>query len=381
MKTLNPGAILLFYDYPQVFLGTDSVDTLYACMVSLENEDGPSYACTPVSRRSATELSQGRKDLRSVFEHPELPEFYKASFVDDLNGSLLMQPAGYTRMPVEMLPEAGLVFNFEDEVAISASDLNTTVSFVSLNVPEAATEARIRATTLAGFLGIYQTAIQYLARTQAKRAKRPLKRDDDSFSADVYGFAKGSFTVKFRGSNETDIFGEIPAFSAAMQKLTEFLLQVRNPAEALDFLQSVKGHTASSLIRLLEFLSTHTCPIKVEWATPSMRSAVRVEADLGAIRELVARCRERSDLSIEEVTITGRLEAARHGAGTWTMISEEDNEPYSGDIHPESSVTVSGMRIEQTRYQFVCEETIEVVNGTGKEVRHLALKTVKVLDN
>jgi hypothetical protein len=380
MRTLYPGAVLLFYDYPQVFLGNDVVGTQYACMVCAESDDGPTYACTPVSQNRALQLLTGRLDLRTLFAQPELLEFYTASFPEGAEGSLVMHAAEYDQMPDSLLPEAGLLFQYQDEVAINAADLNTTVSYVSLGVPEAETSARIRSATLAQFLSIFQTTIRNFARFQAKLAKKPMKRDDDSFSADVFGFAKGSFTVKFRSSHPTDMFGEVPAFSAAMDRLSEFLKHIDNPDLAIHLLQSVKGHTASSLIKMLEFLAAHACPIKIEWATPSMRSADRAEARLGAIRELVAQCRARSDLSIEEVTIKGMLEAANHGAGTWTMVSEEDQELYSGGIHPESRATVSGMMILKTRYEFICEETIEVVKGTGKEVRQLSLKTVRVLD-
>ena len=378
-KSLRPILVLLFYDYPQVFIGLDDVGTNYVCMAVGEGDGVPTYLCVAISVNRKEELLRGVIDLRSAYSDPEIRDFYTAKSMGAEEVILRMESIPYLVVPEELLPETGLLFEEFDEVAVIAAELNTTVSYVSLGVPEAAETARIKSLTLASFLSIFQTTIKNLARISAKAAKNALKRDDDSFSADVFGFAKGSFTVKFRSSHSSDIFGDNPSFSTALAKLNEFLALADSPEKAIEFLQSVKGHTASSLIKFLVFLSENSCPIKVMWANPSMPSSSKTVTSLAAVKELVLLCKQRSDLSIEEMVIKGRISAADE-VGTWKIVSEDDQSIYSGEVHPESSVTLSGIILTNARYEFTCEEIVDVAKATGKETRKFLLRTVKKLD-
>lgn len=382
MRKLKQGLVLLFYDTPQVFLAKDEVGAQYVCMIGAEDgKHGPEYACTPLSPRRAKDLVAGKIDLRSVYEFPEIPEFMSAHFFGSDDITLETAIANYTTFPRKSLPETDLYFEGFDEVAETAAEMSTTVSFVSLEVPEAKAHARIHTNTLGEFLFIFQAMVRNFSRVAARLAKKPLKKSDDSYAADVFGFARGSFTIKFCSSHPSDMHGEHPAFTSAMEQINTFLNLSGNSKSALEYLQSVRGHTASSLIKLLNFLSEHEAAIRVEWANPSMTSASRSELDLPEIRRLVEICRQRSDLSVQEVVIRGRLDLAAQTAGTWKLISEEDKEVYSGEIAPGSTVSLNGAVIGDAVYEFFCEETVEVVAATGRENRRLFLKTMKKLSS
>jgi hypothetical protein len=288
-----------------------------------------------------------------------------------------MTRAEYSQLPKNFLPAPGLVFEDYDEVSLTASELNTTVSFVSLEVPEANESARIKATTLAGFLTIFQSAIRHFGRVAARAAKKPLKRNDDSCAADVFGFAKGSFTIKFRSSHPSDIVGENASFMAAMAQLNNFLSVANDPDKAIAFLQSVRGHAASSLIRMLDFLSEHQSAIRIDWANPSMTSSQRAQVNLDSIRTLVEICRQRADLSIEEVIIKGRVTKADVDAASWKIESEDDGEVYAGEIEIGSGINLSGITITDALYEFTCQEFAEVIPATGQERRRLVLLKIK----
>ncbi|KQV44898.1 DUF6575 domain-containing protein [Duganella sp. Root336D2] len=378
MKILTQDLVLLFYDVPQVFLARDQIGCRYVCMIGNDDTDsGPIYSCVAISAARADMLTSGKLDLRSVFEAPELSEFYLAHFSTGDDRTLAAKQAEYAIFPANSLPGEGLVFNEFDEVAQAAAELNTTVSFVSLDVPEAAQSARIRSATLGGFLFLFQAIVRNLSRSVARTAKRPLKRDDDSFAADVFGFAQGSFKIKFRSAYPSDITGESPVFTIAMAEVQKFLALADNPAKAIEYLQAVKGHTASSLIKLLGFLSEHAAGIHMEWATPSMSSAYGSRLELDNIRQLFEMCRLRTDLTVQEVILRGRVDLAAHKAGSWKIISEEDQESYSGEILPGSPISLSGMIITNAVYEFTCEEHIETVPATGREIRRLLLKNYK----
>ena len=380
MKSLYVDVELLYYDFPQVFIGRDAVAARYICMVIEDEEDGPIFACVPASAYRVRKLVCGQIDLRQAYEEPEILEVFNAQFTGEADAKLEMLPAQYDLLPQEMLPEAGLVFDAIDEVAQEAAELNTTISSVSLEVPEASGSARIKSTTLAGFLNLFESVVRNVGRSLARAARKPLKRDDDSFSADVFGFARGSFTIKFRSSHESDMFGENPAFSAAMSQLANFLALAEKPEQAVAFLQSVKGHTASSLIRMMSFLAEHSAAIKLEWATPSMAKAERSSIGLPALKNLVEICRQRSDLSIEIVGIKGRLSKVDVEAATWKIFSEAERETYSGEVAPESGIKLSGLITTDALYEFICQEVIEVVPATGQEMRTLFLQKIERIE-
>lgn len=380
MKKLTQGLVLLFYDVPQVFMGRDEVGGQYVCMIGAEDGDnGPIYECVSISPQRARELIKGAIDLRSIYESPEVSEFYSAHFLGEDDVSLVSTLSDYSTFPLRSLPEPGLFFEGFDEVAETAVDMATTVSFVSLEVPEADRQARIHTNTLGEFLFIFQAMVRNFSRVAARVAKKPLKKGDDSYAADVFGFAKGSFTVKFCSSHPSDMHGENPAFTSAMEQINRFLALSANTSAALEYLQSVRGHTASSLIKLLNFLSENDAAIRVEWANPSMVSANKSRLSLLQIRRLVEICKQRSDLSMQEVLIRGRLDLAAQTAGNWRLISEEDKEVYSGEIAEGSNISLNGAVIGDALYEFLCEEHVEIVAATGRENRRLFLKSMKKL--
>jgi hypothetical protein len=379
MKKLLVEVVLLYYDYPQVFVGRDEVDSRYLCMITDDGELGPNFACMPVSRRRISELTSGRLDLRDAFEQPEVAEFYVAQFSQSADASLTMNNADYSEMPRHFLPAPGVIFEDYDEVSLTAAELNSTVSFVSLEVPESSDSTRIRSSTLAGFLNIFQAMVRNFGRVAARAAKKPLKRGDDSYSADVFGFAMGSFTIKFRSSHPSDLVGESPTLSAAMAQLNRFLAVSDDPDKAIAFLQSVRGHTASSLIKMLEFLLQHSSAIRVNWANPSMTSSQGAQMPLHAIKTLVEICRQRSDLSVEEVVIRGRVSKADVDAASWKIESDDDHEVYSGEISPGSGINLNGITITDALYEFTCQEVAEVVPATGQERKKLLLLSIKKL--
>lgn len=379
MKKLIPQIILLFYDYPQVFIGKNEVDTLFICMVTSEADSGQIYTCTPISIARKNQLVSGLLDLRTVFSKPEVQEFYQAEPNTAANDFMLLTALPEIAMPINLLPAEGLYFDALDEVALKAAELNTTVSYVSLGVPEAHENVRIKSTTLAEFLNVYQNALKNLTKLTAKEMNKPLKRNDDPFCTDVFGFSMGSFTIHLRSSAESDLLGNNYLLAMSLEKMNNFLTLVDDPDQAILYLQSIKGRTASSLIKLLAFLTEKSCTIKHRWANPEMMVSAKSEVTLGKIKGLATLCKRRNDLLIEDVTITGIVSAANKDTNTWKIISDEDQITYSGAVHEDADVTLSGITIGSVRYKFHCEELSENITATGKEVSNLFLKKIDVL--
>jgi hypothetical protein len=375
MRSLLLEVVLLDYDYPQVFVGGDKVGQSYACMVAEVNDYRPRYLCVPISAQRRKSLCSAGIDLFDVFSVPEIFEFYWLS-PDTFEVPAEMERAAFSFCPDMYLPKKGLIFEMEDEVAAKALEVRSTVAYASLSVPEAVSEARIHSRVLAEFLGLYQNALKNLSRFTSKLNGKSIPRDSEPYSTDVFGFSQGSFTIHLRSSEASDCLGENAALSMAFAGLNKFLDSTSDPMKSIEFLQGCKGHTASALIRLLRFLSENNCPLKHQWASPGMSQSSRSAAGLENVRRVIDLCRQREDLGVEEVVLRGVVDSADRTRGTWKVISTEES--YSGELHPLSDVDLSGVVIGNS-YILTCEERVEGVLGTGKEIKKLLLVKLQPL--
>lgn len=369
MKAIQLLHVLLDYDYPQVFVAHDPIGVRFVCMVVEEREQGPAFLCIPLSSQRCIELLSGKVDLRRVYEEPELPEFYYAS-PDDLTEPFNLELAQFGKTPDEWLPDHGLVFHYTDEVLIKAQELNSTVAFASLGVPEAYDEARIRTRKLSEFLAIYQGALRNLARAAVKFNGKAISKGEEPYESDVFGFCQGSFTVQIRSADSCDMLGENKALISAFTKLNEFLEIADDPDNAVRFLLDIKGHAASSLISLLNFISENDCPFANTWSTPGMQSSSRSKIRVASAQNVIQRCRLREDLGVEELELTGVVDSAKVSTSTWRI--DVDGMAYSGGVKEGSSLNLAGITVG-SRYTFYCEEKIEIVQGTGREVKVISL--------
>lgn len=369
MKNIKLLHTLLEYDYPQVFIGVDAVGTRYVCMIYEIVDGEPSFLCVPVSERRCADLCSEKVDLRQVFEQPEVDTFYTAR-PDDLTSPFEARVADMKFVPENMLPDHGLVFCHDDEVLNKAQELHSTVAYASLAVPESKNEPRIRTQKLSTFLTLYQSVLRHLSRAVAKADGKPIPKDEEPYESDVFGFCYGSFTVQIRSAEPGDMLGENKALVSALLKLNEFLELSGDPEKAIEFLQSVKGHAASSLIKLLGFISDNDCQLTNRWSTPVMERANQGRIRVKNAQRIVQQCRQMEDLGTEDLELEGVVDSADVTAGTWKILIGETF--ASGGTKEGADVQLAGI-VLGNRYRFFCEEKMEVVLGTGKEKRTLSL--------
>lgn len=363
---------LVYYDYPQVFIGCDDVGSYFACMAVAENELGPKYYCAPISEKRRDLLLLNHCDLRDIFKTPEVKEFYSGVFCSDTNGALTISKVRRKTCPKEYLPDSGVKFdNVDFEISKASIVLNSTIAFVSLSAYEAKGSARIRSVKLAEFLSIYQYTIKNLVKYIASKLDTPLSRDGSDYDMDVFGFSHGSFTVKVRSAQDNELFGDSAFLSKAFEELNEFLSLTEDHAAAIRYMQGVGKRAASSLIKLLEFMSKNSCPIKHQWANPNTGPSDKVSIDLQAIIELIGVCRSRNDLFNEEISIEGHFDVVNFTKNTWTLIESGTGKKYFGGIDELSNETLAGIVVRTTRYKVLCTVTAEIELGTTKEsIKH-----------
>ena len=369
MRVLRLIHTLLEYDIPQVFVGADVLGGRFVCMLSEVTTGEPTFLCVPVSDRRLKELLSSKIDLRCIYEDPELPEFYLSSPCDLLQ-PFEIQRASYKVVSKDMLPDHGLYFDHADEVLNKAQELNTTVAYASISVPESINEPRIRTRKLSEFLAIYQGVLRNLAKAAAKFNGKPIPKDEAPYESDVIGFCYGSFTVQVRSSDTCDILGENKALISAFSKLNEFFDLAGDPEDAMHFLLSIKGHAAASLITLLTFISENDCQFTNRWSTPGMSGSSTGRIRVASAQNIIQRCQQREDLGTEILELVGIVDSADVTAKTWKIIV--DGVAHSGTVHEGSELNLAGITLGN-KYKFRCEEKIEIILGTGREVKRLSL--------
>lgn len=379
MDKITPTTVLMYYDFPQVFVGKSAVDQNYCCMIISEEENGPKYICTAISNQRSIELSTGRIDLRRVFEAPESAKFFHAYCEASNEDAINLHLQDMVACPQALLPKAGLIFEEYDEVASKALELNATVSYASLSVPESEKQSRIRSTTLAQFLTHYQNVVKLIAKRAAKELKRQVAKDSYAHSLDVFGFSHGSFTVQLRSSNDGDLFADNHVLTSTLDRLSEFIENIENPDKAIEYLHSIRGHAASSIIRLLEFLDENKCPLKQQWATPRLGESRTSKTTVSGVRNLIEICKQRKDLTEVTVVLTGVVSSASINGNTWKLLNEEDGVQYNGDVQEGSNISMGGIVIQKKRYKFHCIERIDLNIGTGQEKTQLSVFDIEDL--
>lgn len=377
MRSLSLIHTLLEYDIPQVFVGMDVLGGRFVCMLSDITDGEPIFLCVPISDRRLKELLTSKLDLRCIYEDPESPEFYLCS-PSNLLQPFEIQLASYKVVSKNLLPDPGLYFDQTDEVLNKAQELNTTVAYASLSVPESVNEPRIRTRKLSEFLAIYQGVLKNLAKAVAKTSGKPIPKDEAPYESDVFGFCYGSFTVQVRSSDACDILGENKALTSAFSKLNEFLDLADDPENAMHFLLSIKGHAAASIINLLTFISENDCQLTNRWSTPGMSGSSMGRIRVVSAQKIIQRCRQREDLGTEVLELIGVVDSADVTAKTWKIIV--GGVPHSGTVHEGSNLNLAGITLGN-KYKFKCEEKIEMVLGTGREVKRLNLTRFEVSED
>lgn len=162
------------------------------------------------------------------------------------------------------------------------------------------------------------------------------------------------------------MLGENKALISAFTKLNEFLALADKPDEAVRFLLEIKGHAASSLISLLNFIAENDCPFSNTWSTPGMRSSSKSKIRVASAQNVIQRCRHREDLGVEDIELTGVVDSAKVSTSTWRI--DVDGVAYSGGVKAGSNLNLAGITVGN-RYTFHCQEKIEIVHHARDRAR------------
>jgi len=228
--------------------------------------------------------------------------------------------------------------------------------------------------TLSGALTLVQTVLKHAygraMKTLSPEARSGIDKTDAYLLDVVVPAAQGSFMIVLEAARQPDLFGH-SEISRALAKLDELTEQPDDPMKTLDRLRQNQGHLAAAFLRLLEFLLKTRSSLRYSWATPAISESSwrRIsEAQAGPLFETLSKA---ENLAVETVTFVGPLRKVDVDAGTWRLGAQGQESDQSGKVK-QGGPSLSHLETDRV-YRFNCEEVLEEITGTGREVRTLYL--------
>ena len=366
--------LLAYFDGPVSFLCEDSVGTKYVCVLINRGDDEDQYLAVSISSSKAHSILTSDLDLRSVFEKPEIQQYFivTSEMRDASSVSLALKDP--TEINTDWYPLAGTFINIR-EIDAPSSDLikmadseNSAIFEYSLNPPESSGETRVSTPTLIGGLQILQSLFKYSFKNSIKmldKKTRKLLDVADNYQTDVIGFAPGSFKIMLKSKNIADFTGYV-SIEKAFERLHDIIKNDENPEKTIDLLRDNQGHLVTTYIRLLEFVIKNNCPITYRWSVPNGEKAKSGRIGKKVAEVLYEKLSTRSELKVEKINCIGEFEKVDVISGAWS-IRPSEGKKISGGISEKSKKNLYAIQVGGKKYRLDIEETLEESEVTGKE--------------
>ena len=371
MKTIRHTNTLFYYDGPQVFEARDAIGGHYVAIIVEPDRPNERYLVAGVAPERLRQFRSGVLDLRSLLIESDKEEQYLATVGSDLDYPLVLDHLSAPLIDSGFLPDAGFVLHdrpSDDSVLREARERQNLVLEVAAEPPEAATQHRIRANTLAEMLYRVQAMIKYAYRAATGGNRNRYRQPDDDMMDVVVPAAAGSFQIVLEAVSTPDLFGD-SELANALRRIDALFECTANPEETLTVVKEHRGHLAGAYLKLLRFLVEQRTGLRYSWAEPnSERPSNRAvsQSEAGPLIDILSSV---TNLGSEPVTLEGTFERFNRESGSWGLLTTEGKR--LGKIR-DGGPSLDGLEVGG-RYRFHCDEEIEEINITGRESRVLYL--------
>jgi hypothetical protein len=145
----------------------------------------------------------------------------------------------------------------------------------------------------------------------------------------------------------------------------------------IEALRAVKGHTISSLKKLVKKMIDKKIKIKHKWFAPN-RDVVHVTMiDRKKAEKLYDVLNLVEELAEETRVFIGYLVQVDVEKGTWRIFNLEDEKEYSGEA---SGQILQGVTVETVNYKLTCLEIIEELKVSKKEKTKYILQVIEKVE-
>ena len=379
VKTVNYKTMLDYCDGPLLFEARDVIGGHYLAMAieAIDGEDG--YVVVGVAPERLRQFRAGLVDLRLLVEEAGEEEWYLTE-ANDLCRPLILKLQPEPLAQSGFLPEEGFMLHdtLSDAFVLKEAQARNNLMFeLIVEPPEAAANHRIRVETFVGLLDQVQKMVKHAYRAALRDIPpnlRPLVPPAEAALLDVVvPAAEGSFRVVLEAASGPDLLGG-SELARALHRVDMLFEHTADPDSTLETAKQNRGHVAGAYLKLLKFLTHRQTGMRYSWADPTFtqpRSRAISEAEARQLADVLA---DVSNLGTEEVTLIGEFVKFNRNTGAWGLLTKSG--PVSGKLR-DDDLSLNGL-IVGDRYEFLCVEEFETVEGTGKESRNLYLQKFKL---
>lgn len=374
-KTLNLSQVLVFYDVPEIFLATDSVGTQFLCLLVESNIHLLKYIAVAISKMRLHNLLFGNIDLRQVISEPENNEWF---VFDEIDKPIIANLWTESQLPEDYLPEPGFIFQenpFTESIIFQeVREKNSAV--VHLSLSDSTNDAGIDADNLGIVTKLYQNLVENCLRKslqsfKGKRKKVTLSPTD--FKLRAFASSAGSFNLHLFSTAEVDLFG-YSIIEAGLEKFDELTRDVDNTEEYVAKLRSVRGHTISSLKKLMSSLIENELALSHKWFAPSQQKVNSSSLDNMKARMIMEILNKSDELAEVTRILIGQFTQVDLKRGTWRIYNIDDDKEYRGEA-PETKL--QGVTVKTVTYRVVCQEFLEEFKVSETEKIRYVLESIE----
>lgn len=374
-RLLHIDRILVFHDFPELFLAQDKSGLDYLCLLTGLNAEKYQYHCVSISKKRLYQYLNGKVDLREIFTNPELPEWWLTTDTSQEEFEIAI----YSNEVIseDLLPDSDCYFSEElqdDLIRYEVVEHNNVI--VHLSLSDQNNNQSIPIDDLGDFSKIYQALVENAYKKSILNSNIKEKKSfiiPTNYKLEAFAASPGSFNLHLVSRSNKDLFGS-SLIEEGLRRIDDIISYTENEEELIETLRQIKGHAISNYRKLLEKIINRNITFKYKWHSPispvihtrtiNQQYATRVKEILDLKDELVEEIKE----------LIGLVKQADVERGSWRITNEEDGKDYTGDSEGH---LLDGITLETVRYKFVCEEISEALKVTEKEKINYRLKSVE----
>ncbi len=377
-KILNISQILVYYDFPEIFLAKDIVGTNYLCLLVDANETATTYISTAISQQRLGAFINGQLDLRDIYTNPEIEEWLIFNQVDQI---IVAEKWNEPVIPEDYLPEPGFVFQKQlqgDELILNES-IEKNNAIVHLAVSDSNDNYSIDADNLGDIVKLYQVILENSfkkALIQHNYKDKKAVFIPSNYKLRAFASSYSSFNLHFYSTAQIDLFGN-SIIEYGLSKFDEITGDFANEEDFINSLRTVKGHTISSLKKLVKKLIDNEIKIKHKWFAPNQEKVHLTIIDKIKAQKIYDILNLAEELAEETKIFIGYFVQVDVEKRTWRIYNIEDEKEYSGEANGD---VLQGVTVKTINYKIVCQEIIEELKVTEKERANYILQTIETVD-
>lgn len=378
MIKLVPSETLLYFDSPILIAAKDQIEREYICLLIDTHGDIDNFLCVPISGSKKDLLISGQIPIREVFDEPEIEDFFTANIKSGTFKEFEIQRINKELIQEDWLPERGQFLSApiktNDAVIIESKEKNRAIIHCTLNPPEAFEESKITANHLSEALRLFQRLIKFSyekSLSTQKIIKQELMREaslEKQSTLEIFEFSPGSFTLHMQTAVPADLLG-YSNISRAMEIIDAICEKIEDTPSSVEILSNFGGHIVTVYGDLLQFIVDTNTSFSYEWFMPSRKNTKKVTIIPRLAKNIHEAISEKKEIGNEIITLVGKFTKVDEETGKWRLVTDE-NKKFLG----ETFINLSGITIETQRYKIICEEKLETIQVTKRDIKKLYIQ-------